>query len=57
MEGDRTLFGSEAAVDAQWRIVNDVLSNDLPLEMYDAGTSGPEMKPGLLFQGKNRPNS
>jgi len=57
MEGDRTLFGSEAAVDAQWRIVNDVLSNDLPLEMYDAGTSGPEMKPGLLFQGKNRLNS
>jgi glucose-6-phosphate 1-dehydrogenase len=42
MRGDRTLFGSEAGVEAQWRIVDGVLSNDLPLRPYETGTSGPE---------------
>jgi len=41
LQGDRTLFGSEAAVEAQWRIVDDVLSNDLPLHFYEVGTAGP----------------
>ena len=31
LRGDRTLFGSEAGVEAAWRVVNDVLSTDQPL--------------------------
>jgi len=41
MRGDRSLFGSEAGVEAQWRVVDGVLSNDLPLQFYDSGTWGP----------------
>jgi glucose-6-phosphate 1-dehydrogenase len=42
LRGDRTLFGSEAGVEAQWRVVDGVLSNDLPLKFYDSGSWGPE---------------
>ncbi len=41
LRGDRTLFGSEAGVEAAWRIVDGVLSTDLPLYEYDAGSRGP----------------
>jgi glucose-6-phosphate 1-dehydrogenase len=41
LRGDRTLFGSEAGVEAAWRIVDGVLSSDLPLCEYDAGSRGP----------------
>jgi glucose-6-phosphate 1-dehydrogenase len=41
LRGDRTLFGSEAGVEAAWRIVEGVLSTDLPLYEYDAGSEGP----------------
>jgi glucose-6-phosphate 1-dehydrogenase len=41
LRGDRTLFGSEAAVEASWRIVNGVLSTDAPLHAYAAGSRGP----------------
>ena len=41
LRGDRTLFGSEAGVEAAWRIVDGVLSSDLPLYEYDAGSRGP----------------
>jgi len=41
LRGDRTLFGSEAGVEAAWRIVNGVLSTDLPLCEYDTGSRGP----------------
>jgi len=41
MRGDRSLFGSEAGVEAAWRIVDPILSPDLPLYFYDAGTWGP----------------
>jgi len=41
LRGDRTLFGSEAGVEAAWRIVDGVLSTDLPLCEYDPGTRGP----------------
>jgi glucose-6-phosphate 1-dehydrogenase len=41
LRGDRTLFGSEAGVEAAWRIVDPVLSPDLPLYFYDNGTWGP----------------
>jgi glucose-6-phosphate 1-dehydrogenase len=41
LRGDRTLFGSEAGVEAAWRIVDPVLNTDLPLYEYDRGTWGP----------------
>ena len=41
IRGDHTLFGSEAGVEASWRIVDPVLSPDLPLHEYDPGSWGP----------------
>src|SRR5437667_428651 len=39
--GDRTLFGSEAGVEAAWRVVNAVLNCDEPQHEYDSGSWGP----------------
>jgi glucose-6-phosphate 1-dehydrogenase len=41
LRGDRTLFGSEAGVEAAWRIVNGVLGTDAPLYPYSPGSWGP----------------
>jgi glucose-6-phosphate 1-dehydrogenase len=41
LRGDRTLFGNEAGVEAAWRIVDPVLRNDAPIEVYDALSWGP----------------
>jgi glucose-6-phosphate 1-dehydrogenase len=41
LRGDRTLFGSEAGVEAAWRIVDDVLGTDAPLHAYAPGSWGP----------------
>jgi len=41
IRGDHSLFGSEEGVDASWRIVDPVLSPDLPLYEYDSGSWGP----------------
>jgi glucose-6-phosphate 1-dehydrogenase len=39
--GDRTLFGSEADVEAAWRIVDPILRRDDPPYEYDCGSWGP----------------
>jgi glucose-6-phosphate 1-dehydrogenase len=41
LRGDRTLFASQAGVEASWRIVDPVLDADQPLYEYDAGNRGP----------------
>ena len=41
MRGDRTLFGSEAGVEAAWRIVDAVLAHNQPLVEYEPGSDGP----------------
>jgi glucose-6-phosphate 1-dehydrogenase len=41
MRGDRTLFGSEAGVEAAWTIVDSILARDQPLHEYESGTDGP----------------
>ena len=41
LRGDRTLFGSEAGVEAAWRVVNDVLSTDQRLYEYEPDSWGP----------------
>jgi glucose-6-phosphate 1-dehydrogenase len=41
LRGDRTLFGSEAGVEAAWRVVDPILNLDEPLHEYDCGSWGP----------------
>jgi len=41
MRGDRTLFGSEADVEAAWRVVDPILNRDEPPYEYDCGSWGP----------------
>ncbi|MGE5359489.1 MAG: glucose-6-phosphate dehydrogenase [Bacteroidales bacterium] len=41
LRGDRTLFGSEADVEAAWRVVDAILNRDEPLYEYDCGSWGP----------------
>jgi len=44
MRGDRTLFGSEAGIEASWRIVDPILTLDQPLTEYEPGSAGPAVK-------------
>ena len=44
LRGDRTLFGSQAGVEAQWRIVEPVLNDPRPPEIYEPGSWGPKEK-------------
>ena len=41
LRGERALFGSEAGVEAAWRIVNNVLGTEQPLHIYEPGSWGP----------------
>ena len=41
MRGDPTLFVREDAVEAAWRVVNDVLDGATPVHPYEPGTWGP----------------
>jgi glucose-6-phosphate 1-dehydrogenase len=41
LRGDRTLFGSEAGVEASWRIVDPILNIDQPVFEYESGSRGP----------------
>lgn len=41
LRGDRTLFGSEADVEAAWRVVDPILNGDEPPHAYDRGSWGP----------------
>ena len=41
LRGERALFGSEAGVEASWRIVEPVLDDPRPPVIYDPGSWGP----------------
>jgi glucose-6-phosphate 1-dehydrogenase len=41
MKGDLTLFSREDSAEAQWRVVDPILSADTPIYDYDPGTWGP----------------
>ncbi|MGY0633048.1 glucose-6-phosphate dehydrogenase [Luteimonas sp. A478] len=41
IRGDAGLFTSDAAVEAAWRVVDPVLRDHAPVEIYDPGTWGP----------------
>ena len=45
LEGDDTLFGSYAGIEAAWRIVENVLKGDGALHEYDCGSAGPVAAP------------
>jgi glucose-6-phosphate 1-dehydrogenase len=48
MNGNNELFAREDIVDAEWRIVNDVLGNVTPLYKYAPGTWGPSEASRLI---------
>ncbi len=41
MEGDARRFAREDGIDQQWRIVDDVLTDHAPVDLYHPGTWGP----------------
>jgi len=41
MKGDATLFAREDMVEAEWRVVDPILGDTIPVHEYDAGTWGP----------------
>ena len=48
MRGNGELFGREDIVDAQWRIVEDILDDATPLYPYAPGSWGPEEAAALI---------
>jgi glucose-6-phosphate 1-dehydrogenase len=48
MNGNNELFAREDIVDAEWRIVNDVLGNVTPVYKYAPGTWGPSEASRLI---------
>ena len=52
LRGDRTLFGSEAGLEAAWRIVDPILNSGQPVYEYDRGGWGPaEAEPMAAVAG------
>jgi glucose-6-phosphate 1-dehydrogenase len=52
MHGETELFAREDAVEAEWRVVDPVVGEDLtPLYQYDPGRWGPEEANRLLADG------
>jgi glucose-6-phosphate 1-dehydrogenase len=48
MAGDATLFARQDSVEAQWRIVDPVLGDAVPVHGYAPGTWGPREAAGLV---------
>ena len=48
MQGNGDLFGREDIVDAQWRIVENILDNATPLYTYNPGSWGPDEATQLI---------
>ncbi len=42
LSGDHTLFGSQAGVEASWRIVDPILRHNDPVTEYECGSAGPD---------------
>jgi glucose-6-phosphate 1-dehydrogenase len=42
MHGDASLFAREDAIEAQWKIVENILDNTTEVHEYDQNTWGPE---------------
>jgi len=48
LNGDSTLFASEEEVESQWRIVDPVLDDTVPVNPYEPDTWGPKQADGLI---------
>ena len=48
LRGERALFGSEAGVEASWRIVEPVLGDPRPPLIYEPGSWGPPAAPATI---------
>ena len=47
MTGDPTLFAREDAVEAAWKVVEPILDNVTPVQVYEKGTWGPQAAAAL----------
>ncbi len=52
LSGDHTLFGSQAGVEAAWRIVDPILVHDDPVLEYECGSEGPYGKSAPSVRAK-----
>ncbi len=50
MRGDQALFASEEMVEAAWRVVDPIFSQNTPLYSYDQGTWGPSQADRLIAE-------
>jgi glucose-6-phosphate 1-dehydrogenase len=48
LQGNNHLFGREDIVDAQWRVVQNILDDATPLYMYAPGSWGPDEATQLI---------
>lgn len=56
LRGDQSLFAREDEIEAQWRIVQPILSNETPVIEYDQNTWGPAEAGRLLEDGSEWSN-
>jgi glucose-6-phosphate 1-dehydrogenase len=54
LKGDQSLFANEAAVTAEWRVVDGVLDDATPLYEYRPGTWGPAEADRMMAPGRWR---
>lgn len=48
LRGDAALFAREDSVEAQWRVVDQVLNGSTPVHVYEPGTWGPQAADQLI---------
>jgi glucose-6-phosphate 1-dehydrogenase len=50
LDGDPTLFGRQDVVEAAWRIVDPILSQPKPVELYEPGSWGPAAADAMIAE-------
>ena len=48
LRGDQSLFASEEAIEAQWRIVQPILGDATPVHEYEPNTWGPAQAENMM---------
>ena len=51
LEGKRWLFAQQETVEAAWRVVDPILTGDIPVHPYAPGSWGPAEADTLLADG------
>jgi glucose-6-phosphate 1-dehydrogenase len=57
LDGDQTLFARADAIEEAWRVVAPVLERPSPVEVYEAGTWGPEGAQDVVPGGWHNPGT